>query len=95
MTRSTIRPRSTSCPVPAYPPALKQVGVSGNVTLHFVVGIDGKIEPGSMQVISSTNKAFEEPAIDAIEHCVYKAAQIRGSPVRELVEQNVRFTIGG
>lgn len=83
------------CPEPKYPPALKSVGVQGSVTLRYVVGTNGRTEPGSVRVISSTNKAFEEPAVETINKCTYKSAKIKGTPVRQLVEQNVRFTIGG
>ena len=82
------------CTPPKYPPALKSVGVQGSVQLQYVVGTDGKVERSSVKVVSSTNKAFEEPAIDAILSCSsVKAAKIRGQPVRQLVERVVRFTI--
>jgi TonB family protein len=71
------------------------VGVTGSVTLRYVVGTDGRAEGGSIKVISSTNKAFEEPAVETIGKCTYKAAKIKGTAVRQLVEQNVKFTIGG
>ena len=83
-----------SCPEPKYPPALKTVGVQGSVTLRYVVGTDGRAEPGSVRVMNSTNKAFEEPAVETISKCTYKPAKIKGTAVRQLVEQNVRFTIG-
>jgi TonB family protein len=60
-----------------------------------VIGADGKVERSSVVVVNSTNKAFDEPAIEAIMACTNKPAKIRGSPVRQLVEQVVRFTIGG
>ena len=84
----------TNCPEPKSPPALKTVGVQGSVTLRYVVGTDGRAEPGSVRVVNSTNKAFEEPAVETINKCTYKPAKIKGTPVRQLVEQNVRFTIG-
>ena len=82
------------CTQPKYPPALKSVGVQGSVQLQYVVGTDGRVERSSVKVVSSTNKAFEEPAIDAILSCSStKPAKIRGQPVRQLVERVVRFTI--
>jgi TonB family protein len=86
--------RQSNCLAPKYPPALRTVGVSGSVAVRYVVGIDGKIEPNSITVLNSANKAFEAPAIDAIMSCTNQAASIHGAPVRQLVEQTVRFTIG-
>ena len=84
-----------TCPEVRYPPALKSVGVTGSVTLRYVVGTNGRAEQGSIKVVSSTNKAFEDPAIETIGKCTYKAAKIKGTAVRQLVEQNVQFKIGG
>jgi protein TonB len=84
-----------SGPEPKYPTGLKAAGVEGRVTLRFVVGTDGKVEPNTVQVLSSTNKAFEEPAITAIKASIFKPAKIRGQPVRQLVEQAVAFKLSG
>lgn len=82
-------------PLPVYPPVLKSAGVEGRVSLRFVVGADGRTEPATIQVLSSTNKAFEAPAIEAIKKSRFKPAKIRGAPVRQLVDQAVRFSLGG
>lgn len=82
-------------PMPVYPPVLKSAGVEGRVSLRFVVGIDGRPEVGTIQVLSSTNKAFESPAIEAIKKSRFKPAKIRGAPVRQLVDQAVRFSLQG
>ena len=84
-----------SGPEPRYPPALKAAGVEGVVTLEFVVSTEGRVEGGTIKVVSSTNKAFEEPAIEAVRKSIFKPAKVRGSPVRQLVRQAVRFTITG
>ena len=81
--------------MPVYPPVLKSAGVEGRVSLRFVVGIDGRPELGTIQVLSSTNKAFESPAIEAIKKSRFKPAKIRGAPVRQLVDQAVRFSLQG
>ena len=90
-----IQVDQSNCPSPKYPPALKTVGVQGNANLRYVIGADGKVERSSVTVMSSTNKAFEEPAIETIMACTYKPAKLRGSPVRQVVDQTVKFTIGG
>lgn len=80
---------------PKYPPVLQQAGIAGSVDVQYVVGIDGRAEPESFRVLRSTNKAFEEPAKDAILGSTFKPAKIKGQAVRQLVQQRVSFTIGG
>lgn len=82
-------------PKPNYPGVLKSAGVEGRVNLRFIVGTDGRVEANTIQVLSSTNKAFEEPAIQAIKGSRFKPAKIRGQPVRQLVDQAVAFTLQG
>ncbi len=79
---------------PRYPPVLQQAGIAGSVDVQYVVGIDGRAEQGSFRVLRSTNKAFEEPAREAIMNSTFKPAKIKGQPVRQLVQQRVSFTIG-
>lgn len=80
-------------PPPLYPPALRQVGVQGFVQLRYIVGVDGRAEPGSVNTVQSSNAAFEAPAIEAIERARFRPARLGGRVVREVVEQIVRFTI--
>jgi hypothetical protein len=44
-------------------------------------------------VLRSTNKAFEEPAREAIMKGVFKPARIRGKAVRQLVQQKISFNL--
>lgn len=81
-----------ACGAPAYPPELRAVGVSGSVHLSYVVALDGKAEASSVKIVSSTNKAFEQPAINAILSCTFTPARIKGVPVRDLIEHTVKFT---
>lgn len=80
-------------PEPVYPPALRQVGVEGSVELRYIVGVDGRAEPGSIQSLRSSNAAFEAPAIEAISRARFRPARLKGRVVRQLVEQIVRFTV--
>ncbi len=78
-----------------YPDVLRGVGVEGVVRLRFVVGINGRVEANTIQVVSSSNKAFEANAVDGIKKARFKPARMRGQPVRQLVEQNIRFALQG
>jgi len=86
--------RPINIPRPKYPPVLQQAGIAGSVDVQYVVDTTGKAEPSSFKVLRSTNKAFEDPARDAIMAGTFKPARIRGQAVRQLVQQRISFTIG-
>ncbi len=79
---------------PRYPPVLQQAGVSGRVEVEYVVSTEGRAEPASFKILSSTNRQFEEPAREAILRAVFRPARVRGQPVRQLVRQAITFNIG-
>jgi len=85
--------RPISQPQPRYPPVLQQAGITGRVELQFVVDTTGHAEPRSFKVLRSSNKAFEEPAREAIMKSVFRPARIRGQAVRQLVQQAMAFSI--
>lgn len=85
--------RPISQPTPRYPPVLQQAGITGRVEMQFVVDTTGHAEPGSFKVLRSSNKAFEEPAREAIMKSVFRPARIRGQAVRQLVQQAMAFSI--
>lgn len=85
--------RPISQPTPRYPPVLQQAGITGRVEMQFVVDTTGHAEPRSLKVLRSSNKAFEEPAREAIMKSVFRPARIRGQAVRQLVQQAMAFSI--
>lgn len=85
----------TGGPDPRYPEGMRSVGIEGNVLLEFVVGVNGRVENGSIKVLSSTNKMFETEAIRTIQQSTFSPAKIRGTAVRQLVQQNIKFTLTG
>lgn len=85
----------TGGPDPRYPEVMRSAGIDGVVQIRFVVGTNGRAEPNSIQVVSSTNKAFEQAAIDVIRQSRFSPAKMRGQAVRQLVQQTVRFSLQG
>lgn len=67
-------------------------GVAARVEMEFIVGADGKVEPNSVTVLSSTSKVFEAPAKAMILKSVFKPGMLAGKPVRVKVRQGVTFT---
>lgn len=79
-----------------FPPAMQVAGIPGKVVMQFVVLTDGKVDPGSVKVMSSSHKAFEEPARQGITapDCKFTPGKSRGSAVKVLVQQGVSFKLG-
>ena len=80
-------------PEPRYPDALKSVNVEGVVVMHFIVGTDGRVEPGSIGVVSSPHKLFSDAVRTALLSARYRPAQAGGHAVRQLVEQSFQFRL--
>jgi TonB family protein len=79
---------------PVYPTALKQAGLSGSVTLQFVVDTAGRVEPASVKVMPRSTAGFESAAREAILRARFSPAGVRGRVVRQLVQQRVLFEMG-
>jgi protein TonB len=78
---------------PHYPDALKSVGVEGTVAMRFIVGADGRVEPGSIDVISTPHKLFAEAVRRSLLETRYRPAEAGGRPVRQVVEQTFSFKL--
>lgn len=78
---------------PRYPEALQSVGVEGTVMMRFIVGADGRVEPGSIEVISSPHKLFSDAVRNALLGTRFRPAEAGGNRVRQLVEQPFQFKI--
>ncbi len=78
-----------------YPPVLQSAGIEGSVRLEYIVDTTGHAEPGSLKVLQSTNKGFDEAAKEAILKTIFRPGKFKGDKVRQLVQQNVRFSLSG
>lgn len=87
----TVAPGSNCAP--KYPPVMQSAGIPGKVMMQFVVNTNGKVDPSTLKVVSSTHKAFEDPAREAIRGCEFKPGKSRGQPVRVLVQIPVGFKL--
>lgn len=83
----------TRAAAPHYPDALKSVGVEGVVAMRFIVGADGRVEPGSISVIDSPHKLFSDAVRTALLNTRYRPAEAGGHAVRQLVEQSFTFRL--
>jgi protein TonB len=80
-------------PTPRYPETLREAGIQGEVTLEFVVDTTGRVEQGSVRVLSSTADAFVVSVRDALAGTRYHPALVGGQRVRQLVRQGFVFSL--
>jgi protein TonB len=76
-----------------FPESLKSVGVQGTVVMRFIVGVDGKVEPGSIEAISSPHNLFTQAVRTALLSSRFQPAEAGGHKVRQLVEQPFIFRL--
>lgn len=77
-----------------YPPSLFAGGVGGRVVAEFVVDTAGRIEAGTLAIISSPHPLFSEAVSEGLEHATYSPAFKNGKAVRQIVYQPFAFAAG-
>ena len=77
-----------------YPERLRASNISGTVMMRFVVGTNGRVEMNTVEVIDSPHEEFTDAVKDALKRMRYRPAEVRGTKVRQLVEQNFTFKLG-
>ncbi len=87
------RPEYVGGPKPRYPDLLRQAGIDGRVLVEFVVDTMGRVERGSIKILSSTNQLFEQPTREAISASSFRPGKISGRAVRVRVQQPINFQI--
>lgn len=91
----TEQPERLAGPVPGFPPLLKQAGIQGRVMLEAVVDTLGRVEPGSIRIVSSPNPMFDAPSTAALRQTVFRPARVNGRAVRVLITMPFDFVIRG
>lgn len=76
-----------------YPPLLRDAGTTGRTTVELIIGADGRVQPGSVRVKESSNPAFNQAAIRAIERFRFTPAMYRGHPVAVLVTLPIEWQL--
>jgi outer membrane biosynthesis protein TonB len=77
-------------PFPANASARERVPTE--VGVRFVVDTAGQIEDGSMRFLDGTPGVFSRAAADAIRTWRYRAAEVDGTPVRQVVHTTLIFS---
>jgi len=80
-------------PAVRYPPALREQGVEGEVLVQFIVGTDGRVDLESFRVLKSSLPEFEEAVRSALPALRFVPAEVKGQPVKQLVQQPFIFQL--
>ena len=64
-----------------YPRALLAAGTRGEVTVRFLVGADGTVDPATLALVSLSDVAFAEPAFRVVAALRFRPARYQGTPV--------------
>lgn len=79
--------------LPRYPAELKDRGITGDVLVRFVVDSAGRIRPGSIRVLQSSDPAFTDAVLTALHSARYLPAEIGGRRVMQMVQQPFSFRL--
>jgi TonB family protein len=78
---------------PRYPSTLQRIQLEGEVLVRFVVDSAGRVEQGSVTVVEATHPLFADAVRDWLPRTRYAPAEIGATPVRQLVQQTIGFTL--
>lgn len=84
-----VAPRVIDTIEPLYPLAMEQFGITGDVTLDVVIGVDGRVK--SAVIFESDNPGFDESAMAAVLEWRFRPALKDGKPVQSTMRVPIYF----
>ena len=76
---------------PNYPFEMRRAGITGNVTLEFIVSSSGDVV--AVQVVKSSQREFEQPAMQAVSKWKFKPGRKGGRAVNTRCQIDIPFTL--
>jgi len=76
---------------PSYPYEMSRAGITGDVTVEFIISSTGEVTQA--QVIRSSHREFEVPAIQAVLKWKFKPGRKGGRAVNTRASQLLEFTL--
>ena len=76
---------------PHYPDDLRIAGVTGKVTLEFIIDTHGDVV--GAEIVSSTHPGFEQVALDAVMKWKFKPGRKAGRAVNTRAQIDIPFTL--
>lgn len=74
-----------------YPEQLRRSGKGGTVRLSFIIGANGKAEPGSIEVVDTPAPELGTAAKSVAENIEFTPGKKGGQPVRARVELPITY----
>jgi len=76
-----------------YPDELRNMSMTGEVLVRFIVEPTGKVRPGSATVVRSSHPLFTKAVTDGLPLLRFYPARVGGIPVAQLVEEPFTFSL--
>ena len=86
------KPLLLAAPPLAYPEILRREGIEGHVVIQAIVDTTGRVEPGSIKIVRSSNSAFDSPTRQWVLKALFRPARLHGEAVRVLISQPVDYS---
>jgi len=74
---------------PSYPYDMRRAGINGSVVVEFIISTEGDVI--QTQVIKSSHREFEMPALQAVQKWKFKPGRRRGQVVNVRASQLLEF----
>jgi TonB family protein len=74
-----------------YPEFLRDAGISSEAIVSFVIDRDGRVEPGSIQIVNDVQPAVADAARRVAERMRFRPAEIRGERVKTRAQVPITF----
>jgi periplasmic protein TonB len=78
---------------PRYPERLRSAGVEGSVVVKFVVDTTGRVDPATVEVMSSTHELFTAAVRDALARLRFFPATADNRKIRAAAMMPFQFTL--
>ena len=88
-------PVRISSPPLEYPRMMRQAGINGVVLVQAIVDTSGRVKAGSIQVLQSSQSAFETAAKRLVQRSLFQPGRVQGRAVRVLIQIPVVFELVG
>ena len=76
-----------------YPPLLRDAGVTGTVSVQFVVTPEGRVDLNSVKILSSSHEAFAEATRQVMKDLRFSPARVGDTKVRMLTVMPVKWNV--
>ena len=76
-----------------YPPLLRDAGVTGTVSVQFVVTPQGRVEMSSVKILSASHESFSDATRQVLKDLRFSPAKVGNTNVRMLTVMPVRWNL--